>query len=70
LKFAIIEDGRKVADIAAAAGLSTVTVSGVITGRMRATPNNRARIAFALGRPEHELFPDAPRERVTSRGKS
>jgi transcriptional regulator with XRE-family HTH domain len=56
LKIAVILDGRTSAEIAAAAGLSQVTMSGVVTGRLRATPNVRARLAQALGKPEHDLF--------------
>lgn len=59
LKFALLEDGRPINEICQAAGLSKVTVSGVCTGRNRATPNVRRRLARALDRPEEELFDDA-----------
>lgn len=59
LKFALLEDGRQIIEICRIAGLSTVTVSGVCTGRNRATPNVRRRLAAALGKPEDELFDDA-----------
>jgi transcriptional regulator with XRE-family HTH domain len=58
LKLAILEDGRRVQEIAAAAGLSATAVSGVCVGRLRPTENVRRRLAGALGRPEDELFDD------------
>jgi transcriptional regulator with XRE-family HTH domain len=64
LKLAIFEDGRQSQEIAKEAGLSQVTVSGVCTGRIRATPNVRARLAAALGRPEQQLFDDADDEQL------
>ena len=56
LRFALWEDGRPIKDICQAAGLSQVTTSGVVTGRLRATENVRRRLAAALGRDESELF--------------
>jgi transcriptional regulator with XRE-family HTH domain len=58
LKFALLEDGRPIAEICRIADLSQTTVSGVCTGRTRATENVRRRLADALGRPETELFDD------------
>jgi plasmid maintenance system antidote protein VapI len=58
LKIAIIVDGRTAAEIAEAAGISAVHLSAVVTGRSRLTPNMSARLATALGRPEHDLFAD------------
>lgn len=37
-------------------GLSQVTVSGIVTGRIRPTPRARRLIARALGRPSGRLF--------------
>lgn len=58
LKAAIFADGRTAGEIAAAAGLSAITVSAVTTGRTRPTDNLRRRLAEALGRPELDLFDD------------
>ena len=52
LRHAIVDRGRKARDLARAAGLSGVTFSGIVTGRLASTANTRSRIARALGRPE------------------
>ena len=48
LKAAIFRDGRSVREIAAAADLSAVTVTGATTGRNRLTPNVLTRLAAPL----------------------
>jgi plasmid maintenance system antidote protein VapI len=58
LKFAIIEDGRSVREIAKAADLSAVTVTGACTGRTRLTPEVLTRLALALDRDPADLVVD------------
>lgn len=57
LVIAIIDDGRYRYEIAHDAGLSPTLLSGVVTGRVNPTPEQRAAIAAELGRPVGELFP-------------
>lgn len=58
LVLAAIEDGRWRYEQAAAAGVNAGTYSGILTGRVQPTAEQRVRIAAALGRPEASLFGD------------
>jgi transcriptional regulator with XRE-family HTH domain len=55
---ALIDDGREHRQFAADIGVSNVTFSGVVSGRVKPSASLRARIALGLGRPERELFPE------------
>jgi hypothetical protein len=59
LKAAIFADGRAATEIAAAAALSPVTLSGACTGRVRLTDNIIQRLARALDRDPADLVDDA-----------
>jgi transcriptional regulator with XRE-family HTH domain len=59
LKAALFADGRTAIEIAAAAGLSPVTLSGACTGRVRLTDNIVERLARALDRDPADLVDDA-----------
>src|SRR3954468_23916601 len=58
LKLHMVERGLTSTWLAEQTGLSMVTLSGIITGRVRATPHTRSLIADALGVPSGELFAD------------
>ena len=59
LALAILDDGRHQHEIAAAAGISAPTLSGILTGRI-ADPraDTRIKLAQALDKPVDELFPE------------
>lgn len=56
LKIHLYEHGLTSTWLAETTGLSLVTTSGVISGRLRPTPRVRARIDAALGVPPGFLF--------------
>lgn len=59
LAAAIFNDGRLQREIADAAGVSPMTLSGIVTGRIAAPRRStRMAIAQALGKAEDELFPE------------
>lgn len=59
LVVAILDDGRQQQQVAVAAGISPMTLSGIVTGRIREPRRGtRERIARALNRPHDELFPE------------
>lgn len=58
LLHAILDSGLEHRQIAAAAHVTDQHFSGVCSGRVRPSKALRARIALALGKPEHELFDD------------
>jgi hypothetical protein len=56
LAMAIAGRGEPSYVIAASARINPTHLSGCVSGRVTPTPAVRARIAEALGVPEHELF--------------
>jgi transcriptional regulator with XRE-family HTH domain len=57
LKTAIFQTGKLQRRIATLARMNEYQLSHIVRGRREATPEQRARLAQVLGRPEHELFP-------------
>ena len=61
LKIALLDDGREMREIAAAADppIAAHTLGRIANGHVRdPRPETRAAIAVALNRPERELFPE------------
>lgn len=58
IRLAVLRSGRRQYQIARAAGFTETTFSRIISGRRDASPQERKRIAKALGRREDELFDD------------
>jgi transcriptional regulator with XRE-family HTH domain len=56
LKLHLVERGITTKWLAETVGLSVVTTTGILTGRVRPTPRSRALIAEALGMPAAWLF--------------
>lgn len=59
LKMAIFQSQKKQKTIARKTRISEAQLSHIIRGRRVATPDEQDRIAEALERPVHELFPVA-----------
>jgi len=60
LKLAILRDGRKQYQIAAATGITETRLSRILFGRIIATTVERVRIASVLNADVHALFPSNP----------
>ena len=58
LKHAIIDSRLEHRQVAHKAKTSAQTLGGVLSGRVRPSASLRARLALALNRDEHELFPE------------
>lgn len=58
LRVALVRDGRKLYEVAAAAQVAPSIISAAASGRELPSATARARIAAALGAPEADLFPD------------
>jgi transcriptional regulator with XRE-family HTH domain len=56
VKHALIDIGQTNVWLSEQTGISTVTIGGIVSGRVRATPTSRRLIAEALRRPVGELF--------------
>lgn len=56
LKLYMVERGVTTTWLAETVGLSVVTTTGILTGRVRPTPRTRALIAETLGEPAGSLF--------------
>ncbi len=56
IKWALLETGRRQVEVARAAGLSEARMSKITNGWLEPRPEERERIAAALGRPADELF--------------
>jgi hypothetical protein len=65
IRRALNDDGHTAKWLSEQTRISTVTVSGIITGRVRATERSRDLISIALRRPQDELFEDLPDEPET-----
>jgi transcriptional regulator with XRE-family HTH domain len=59
LKLALLRRGERQYELASRLGIGETRLSRIVRGRVEATPEERARIAEALGVPERELFPVA-----------
>ena len=67
LKAGLTQSGMRQYEVARLAGLTENDLSRIVQGRRDATPEERMRIATALGRAEGELFEGAS-VRFTGRG--
>ena len=56
LKVAVVASGEPQYELAQRAGLSETVVSRIVRGRRIASPEERKRLADALGVPERQLF--------------
>ena len=65
LKFAIIDSGRTQREVSIRTGIPETRLSAIVRNRVDPSEQERAALAFFLGRPATDLFGDTELERAS-----